>query len=244
MRNLLLSMRYDGTNYHGWQVQNNAVTVQQTFQDALQAVLGRREDVKGCSRTDAGVHANCFCCSMKTEHPIPEKKLITALNANLPADISVFDCREVEPDFHARYSCKSKQYIYKIWNSPYRNPFCEGYALWHKRKIDEAVLNEACAAFLGKHDYSGFSSVGSSVADTVRTVKSAAVIRDGDFVCFTVEADGFLYNMVRIMTGTLLEIAGGKIEPFALKEIVDSCNRERAGFTAPPHGLYLNRVLY
>lgn len=244
MRNLLLSLRFDGTAYHGWQVQKNALTVQQVFQDAVASVLGVRADVTGCSRTDAGVHANMYCCQLRTEHPIPEPKLIDALNFYLPRDIGVFACREVSQDFHARYSCQSKEYIYKIWNSPFRSPFYEGYALHCKRRIDENFLNGQAQAYIGTYDYSGFSSSGSSVAGTVRTVKNFTVLREGEVLVFTVEADGFLYNMVRIMTGTLLEIAEGKIPPDMLKEIIISGERGRAGRTAPACGLYLNRVFY
>lgn len=244
MRNLLFTLRYNGGAYHGWQVQQNAVTVQEVFQDAVEAVIGKRESVTGCSRTDAGVHANMYCCNMCTQHPISEERLIAALNAHLPEDIAVYGCREVSEDFHARYSCVSKEYKYLLWNSPYRNPFYEGRALHYKRRLSAAFLHEQAQAFEGTFDYAGFAAAGSSVADTVRTVKSFRAEENGGLVTLTVEADGFLYNMVRIMVGTLLEISEGKIPQGTLREIILSKDRGRAGKTAPAHGLYLNKVNY
>lgn len=244
MRNLLLTLSFDGTAYHGWQVQENAVTVQQTLQDALEHICGVRDNIIGCSRTDSGVHANMYCCNLRTEHTIACEKLVTALNAVLPRDIAVSACREVPYDFHARYDCTSKQYIYKIWNSPNKNPFLYNHSLHYKYPLDAEMLNLQAKAYLGEHDFAAFCASGSSVASTVRTVTNAGVHRDGDMIVFTVEANGFLYNMVRIMTGTLIDISSGKIEKDTIGDIIASKNRASAGFTAPPHGLYLNRVNY
>ncbi len=244
MRNLLLTISFDGTAYHGWQVQENAVTVQQTLQDALEQICRKRDNIVGCSRTDAGVHANMYCCNLRTESPIECGKLINALNAVLPDDIAVSDCREVDYEFHARYDCKSKEYIYKIWNSPNRNPFLKGYALHWKYPLDEKLLDSLAKQFIGTYDFSAFCAAGSSVEDTVRTVKNACVTREGDLVTFRVEANGFLYNMVRIMVGTLLDISAGKIPADAIPGIIKSKNRNLAGITARPEGLYLNRITY
>lgn len=244
MRNILLTLKFDGTNYHGWQVQSNAVTVQQTLQDAVETVFGKRENVVGCSRTDAGVHANKYCCNIRTENEMSSSKIVSALNANLPNDIAVTDCKDVPLEFHARYDCKSKEYLYKIWNSQVRNPFLNNYTLHYKYPIDTELLSNEAKAFLGTHDYIGFCAAGSSVKDTVRTVGRFDVSRDGDLVVFTVEANGFLYNMVRIMTGTLLYISQGKIAAGELPNIINSKNRFLAGPTAPPTGLYLNDVKY
>ena len=238
MKNILLTLKFDGTNYHGWQVQSNAVTVQQTLQDAVETVFGKRENVVGCSRTDAGVHANKYCCKMSSS------KIVSALNANLPNDIAVTDCKDVPLEFHARYDCKSKEYLYKIWNSQVRDPFLNNYTLHYKYPIDTELLSNEAKAFLGTHDYIGFCAAGNSVKDTVRTVGRFDVSRDGDLVVFTVEANGFLYNMVRIMTGTLLYISQGKIAAGELPNIINSKNRFLAGPTAPPTGLYLNDVKY
>ncbi len=244
MRNLLLTISFDGTDYHGWQVQENAVTVQQTLQDALEHICSKRDNIIGCSRTDAGVHANMYCCNVRTESVIDCRKLVSALNAVLPRDISAIDCREVDFDFHARYDCKSKEYIYKIWNSPNKNPFFYNYSLHYKYPLDEKFLSEQAKAFIGTHYFDSFCAAGSSVEDTQRTVMNACVEREGDMVIFRVEADGFLYNMVRIMTGTLIDIARKKIPADSIEQIILSRNRSAAGYTAPAHGLYLNKIHY
>jgi tRNA pseudouridine38-40 synthase len=244
MRNLFLKIQFDGTAYHGWQVQQNAVTVQETLQDALEQICSKRDNIVGCSRTDAGVHANMYCCNIRTESPIACAKLVNALNALLPRDIAALECKEVDWDFHARYDCKSKEYIYKIWNSPNKHPFLYGYSLHYKYRLDEAMLDRQAKDFIGTHDFTSFCAAGSSVEDTVRNVMNASVERDGDMLTFRVEADGFLYNMVRIMTGTLLDIAKGKIPQNSIPQIIASRNRFAAGQTAPAHGLYLNNIHY
>lgn len=244
MRNLLVTIKYDGSHYHGWQVQRNAITVQEMFQNAVEKVFGSRLDVTGCSRTDTGVHANMYCLTMKTDMQIGNDGLVMALNTHLPKDIAAVSVREVTDDFHPRYSCVSKEYVYKIYNGRVRDPFTADYALHYRRPIDAAYLNEEAQAFVGRYDYSGFCSAKSDVADTVREVRSCAVWREGDFVYFRVEADGFLYNMVRIMVGTLLFINEGKIKAGGLRDIILSKDRKRAGKTAAPCGLYLNRVNY
>jgi len=244
MRNLFFTLTYDGTAYHGWQVQANGITVQQVLQDAIEKVLGVRGNIVGCSRTDAGVHANMYCLNMRTESGYNCERLVSALNANLPFDIAVISCREVPFDFHARYNCVSKEYIYKIWNSPVRNPFKTGYALHYKYPLDEKMLQNEAQAFLGEHDYAGFCSTHSKIMSTTRNVSKFKVERFGDELIFTVEADGFLYNMVRIMIGTLLKIAQGKIAQGSIGDIIAAKDRSKAGTTAPAHGLYLNKVNY
>lgn len=244
MRNLLLTITYDGSNYHGWQVQKNALTVQEVFQNAVEKVFLSRLDVIGCSRTDSGVHANMYCVSIKTDMNISDDGVILALNSNLPDDIAVIQCTEVADDFHPRYSCKSKEYIYKIYNGKIRNPFYSKYAFYYRYNIDADYINKECKAFIGTFDYSAFCSSHTDVENTVRTVKSAEVRREGDMVYFKVEADGFLYNMVRIMVGTLLFIAQGKIKSGELAEIIKSKDRTKAGRTVPPQGLYLNKINY
>ena len=244
MRNLLITISYDGSAYHGWQVQKNAVTVQQVFQKAVEKLFCEKTDIKGCSRTDSGVHAKMYCVSLKTQKNIPCENIITGLNTYLPKDIAVTGCIEVADDFHARYSVKSKEYVYRIYNSQIRNPFLKNYALHYRYPIDAQYLNEEAQAFLGSHDFSGFCSAKSDVEDTVRTVYSFSVTRNGDEVIFCVEADVFLYNMVRIMVGTLLFVNEGKIKQGELADVIKSKDRKRAGKTAPAHGLYLNNVKY
>lgn len=245
IRNLLITISYDGSAYHGWQIQQNALAVQEVFQKALESIIGTNYDVKGCSRTDSGVHANMYCISMKTNHVIPCVRLQAALNRFLPMDIVVIDCKEVALDFHARYSCKSKQYIYKIWNSKVRNPFLNGYALHYRYELDEKVLNRAAQAYVGSHDFTSFCTVDKrEKGDLTRNVYSFSVTREGDMVTMQVEADGFLYNMVRIMVGTLLRVSQGKINPDGISDIINAKNRACAGPTAPACGLYLNKVIY
>ena len=244
MKRLLITIKYDGSAYHGWQVQSNAVTVQEVFQNAVEKVFGKRLDVKGCSRTDSGVHANMYCLSIDTDMNIENENVVLALNTFLPKDIAAVSCKEVDADFHPRYSCKSKEYVYKIYNGKIRNPFLEKYAFHYRYPIDVELLNSEAQAFVGTHDFSGFCSVKSDVEDTVRTVKSISVYREDEMVYIKVEADGFLYNMVRIMVGTLLFINEGKIKNGELSAVIESKNRNKAGKTAQPQGLYLNKINY
>lgn len=245
MKNLLLTIAYDGSHYHGWQIQENAVTVQAAFQSALFQVTGLREELKACSRTDTGVHAREFCVSLKTESAIPPQRLVAALNHWLPEDIVVKSCREAAEDFHARYSCKGKEYCYEIWNSPIRNPFLRGRALHYWYPIDEKLLDQGAKGFLGSHDFTSFCTLDRrEKGDLVRAVTQAKVERRGELVVFTVAANGFLYNMVRIMAGTLLHIQQGKLTPQDIPKIIEARERRAAGPTAPAWGLYLNRVFY
>ena len=245
LRNLLLTISYDGSHFHGWQIQQNAFTVQEALQTALEKIIGDGFDVKGCSRTDSGVHANMYCVSVKTAHPITTERLAAALNRWLPLSVAVLGCEEVDLDFHARYSCKSKEYIYKIWNSRTRNPFLEGYALHYRYPLDADRLNRAAQDYVGRHDFTSFCTLDNrEQGDMTREVKHFSVTRDGDMVVMRVEADGFLYNMVRIMVGTLLRMAQGKIPYDAIPEIIAKRDRQFAGPTARACGLYLNRVNY
>ena len=239
-----LTLRYDGTAYHGWQVQPGVPTVQEALQDAIQAVTGVRSGVIGCSRTDAGVHADMFCCTFDTDSPLRGNKLCSALNFYLPPDIAVYRAQERAADFHPRYGALGKRYVYRIWNGPQRHPVYARYALHRNRPLDAGALNQAAAAFVGTHDFAGFCAAGSDVQGTVRTVRRCGVERQGDMVLFTVEADGFLYNMVRIMVGTLLDVADGRIAAQDLPAILDSTDRTRAGATAPAQGLCLQEVFY
>lgn len=240
----MIKLRFDGTNYAGYQRQANANTVGEEVLKALTAFFGSVEALSGCSRTDSGVHANCYCASFRSEKRAEPDRVVRGLNGLLPRDISVFDCYEVPPEFHARYSVKSKEYVYYILNSRIRDPFYEKYALLFPLPLDTEELNRECEAFVGTHDFSAFCAAGASVGDKTRTVESARFERLGDLVSFRVRGDGFLYNMVRIMVGTCLDIAAGKIEKGKIKEIIDSGNRKNAGHTAPAHGLFLDSVIY
>lgn len=241
---VLLKISYLGTNYHGWQVQPNGITVQETLQDALEKLYQSRPALTGCSRTDSGVHAKEFYCHFDTEKYIPENNIINALNTMLPNDISVLGCEFVEDDFHARYSSKGKEYIYQIYNAQTPNPFLYETS-WHiNRKLDIIKMNKFANNLIGKHDFIAFSSSGRTVTDTVRTVEYCTVETNNDIITIKVRADGFLYNMVRIIVGTLVDVSDGKIDVNSALEIIESKDRSLAGFTAPPKGLFLNRVFF
>ena len=242
--NYLIKLSFDGAAFHGWQRQNNADSVQARVEDALQKLFGVPIRVTGCSRTDAGVHANEFCANFVCEKQMPPNTVVSALNFYLPESVAVLDCSPAPDGFNARFSCVSKEYIYKIWNAPIRNPFTVNRALFYRLPLDEAFLDAQAKALIGTHDFSAFMAAGSSAKTTVRTILYAGAERAGDEIILRFEANGFLYNMVRIMSGTLLYIAQGKIEPDSIPEIIASRDRLLAGKTLPPEGLYLNRVTY
>ena len=244
MRNLLVEIAYNGSGYHGFQVQDNALTVEEAVQDAIERILGIREKIIGCSRTDAGVHANSYFFNMHTENPIECERFVAALNHHLPHDIAALSCKEVEEDFHARYWAKKKEYVYKIYNSSAKNPFMHNLVFQYKYPLDVEKLDRAAKHFLGTHDFVAFRKEDTKDRDSIRTIYKSEVYREGDLVIFTVSGNGFLYNMVRIMVGTLLGVAQGKIGEDEIPEIIESRDRTRAGITASPCGLYLNRVEY
>lgn len=242
--NTLLTLAFNGGAYHGFQVQQNAVTVCAVLQDAMQRVLGARPDVKGSSRTDAGVHAAGFCVSFKHETPIPPAKLPLALNSHLPADIRVLHARRVPESFHARYSATGKEYRYTLWNSPVDSPFAHGLYYRVPGPLDVAAMQAAAAHYVGSHNFAAFASAGGKVQSTVRRVLYAGVEQRGAQITFAVAADGFLYNMVRIMAGTLLSVGQGRAAPGDIPGILAGQNRRAAGSTLPARGLCLARVFY
>lgn len=242
--NYLITLKYDGSAYHGWQRQDNAVTVQQRVEEAVEGLFKEKVSVTGCSRTDTGVHANCFKCNFHTGKQIPHSNIISGMNFFLPQDIAVVDSIEVPENFNARFDCKSKEYIYKIYNDSIRDPFYINKAYFYKYPLDAEYLDKQAKDYIGTHDFSAFRAAGATTKTTVRTVLNAGVERQGDIVIFRVEADGFLYNMVRIMVGTLINISEGKIKSGSIPEIIESKNRLLAGKTEAPEGLYLNKVYY
>lgn len=244
MRNILLRLAFIGTAYHGWQVQQNAVSVMHVVQDALEKAVGKREDLTGCSRTDAGVHANGYCANFFTENTTELFKIKRGLNALLPQDIGVLSCEEVQENFHARYSAVGKRYVYILHNSDGKNPFWQGRALAYWPPVDLEKLQGVCALFLGQHDFKGFCSKKTDQQNTVRTIHRCEVSRQGDFVYFTVEGDGFLYNMVRMMVGALLRVNEGRIDKEQILAALTKQNPPFTAFTAPAHGLYLDKVFY
>ncbi len=247
MKNIAMRLMYDGTNYHGWQFQKNALTVQQVLEEALSKLTGEEIKVTGCSRTDAGVHALDYVMNFKTNTNIPPEKLPYALNYHLKRGITAVEAWEAEEDFNARFSSRGKRYVYNIWNSRVRNPFYADYSWYLPYRIDVIKMKNAAEYFIGKHDFSAFMAAGGSQKTTVRTVRYCSVTEDEEnkgLIRISVEADAYLYNMVRIMTGTLVEVGLGRIEPDDIPRIIESGDRRESGLTAPPEGLFLKKVYY
>lgn len=244
MTNYKVTISYRGTAYHGFQRQEDVASVQGTVEDAIYKLIGERVTINGCSRTDAGVHANEFVFNVLLDSTINERGIIYGLNGVLPSDIAVLSCETVPDDFHARYDCRGKEYVYIIHNSEIKSPFYSdtAYRSWYP--IDAEKLNIACKDFIGTHDFKSFCATACDKEMTVRTIFDFKVEREGDLVKFTVSGDGFLYNMVRIMVGTLLFINDGKLPADSIPDIISSLDRTRAGKTVPPQGLYLNKVYY
>lgn len=243
----LLTLSFLGTAYCGWQVQPNGLSVQQCVQQAAEQVFGCRCAITGCSRTDSGVHANMFCCTaepLEGGNLIPIDRIPLVCNRYLPSDIAVRHAVCVPDDFHARYDVAWKEYEYLILNSSLRDPFWSDRAYLYPHRLDEKQLQKAAQTFVGQHDFAAFMAAGSSVTDTVRTIDSCEVMRQEDLIGIRIKGNGFLYHMVRILCGTLLAVAEGKIAERDLPEIIASRDRMRAGSTLPACGLYLNRVFY
>ena len=243
---LLLKLMYRGENYCGWQVQENGRTVQGELCRAFEEIVGRKVKVTGCSRTDSGVHAREYFCTVESEDEItvPPEKIPLAVNARLERDISVISARKVPDAFHARYDVKTKTYEYIIDNGITHDPFLEKRS-WHlPARLDEIKMNGAAKLFVGEKDFSGFMATGSKVRDTVRTVTATGVQRYGNTVIFRVTGNGFLYNMVRIMTGTLVEYSLGRRSLDDIISALENGDRKKAGITAPACGLYLVNVKY
>ncbi len=241
-------IKYLGTAFCGFQVQPNKRTVQGELCSAMDAVFGVPCKVTGCSRTDSGVHANEFCISVENEGgTVPPEKLPLAIARFLPDDISLIFAKICDDSFHPRYDAKGKEYLYRILNSKVCDPFEYGRAWFLPREITDGGIERMRAAteyILGEHDFASFMSAGSDTEDTVRCVDYLNIERCGDIIEIRIHANGFLYNMVRIIVGTLCEVAFGRFEPSYIADIITSKDRMKAGMTAPAEGLYLNRVDY
>lgn len=242
--NYLMEIAFNGGAYHGFQVQKNAVSVCAVLQDAMEKVLGDRPDVKGCSRTDSGVHARGYCVNFHHTIQVPLQKIPLAFNRFLPPDIRVKKVVEVPEDFHARYASTGKEYHYVILNGSVDDPFCTGQYYRLYPRLDEQAMNRAARYLIGRHDFAAFMSAGSDIEDTVRTVTMLEVARDEDWVVMRIAADGFLYNMVRIIAGTLVRAGLGKTQPEEVERILLSKDRGQAGDTMPAKGLFLHKVFY
>lgn len=234
-----LIVAYDGTNYHGWQVQKNGITIESELNRCLTELLQEPIEVIGASRTDAGVHAMGNVAVFDTCSRMPAEKISYALNQRLPEDIRIQKSEEVDADWHPRYCDSRKTYEYRIYRGEFPMPLKRLYALHIYYNVDLEKMREAAKCFVGEHDFKSFCQVGAQVKSTVRTVYDVSIIEEGADLVIRVTGGGFLYNMVRIMAGTLLEVGKGKIEPGQIPEIIQAKDREAAGPTAPAHGLTL-----
>ena len=244
MRRIHLTVEYDGTNYAGWQRQSNALAVQQVIEEALARLTGERVVLHGASRTDAGVHALGQCAHFDTDSRIPGEKFSYAVNTMLPPDIRIRHSQEVPEGFHARFSARGKRYRYLFYDAPHAgalNRLTHAHSIY---PLDDGRMRRGALALLGTHDFAAFAASGSVVRDTVRTLWRADVTRNGNDVMLIVEGNGFLYNMVRIIAGTLRDIGSGKLESGALARAIDTGNRLDLGVTAPAHGRTLMEVFY
>jgi tRNA pseudouridine38-40 synthase len=244
VKNIKLVLEYDGTKYAGWQRQNNAITIQQMLEESIYHITGEELKVIGSSRTDAGVHARGFVANFKTDSSIPEVKFSAALNSKLPEDIVVLQSSLAPDDFHARYSSSGKTYSYTVLNRVQPAAIDRNYVYHYRGELDIKAIRDACSYFIGKHDFAAFKNAGSSVKSTERTISEVEVIKNGDYLKFYITGDGFLYNMVRIMVGTLIEVGIGKIKPWHIEHILLSKDRTNAGKSAPASGLCLEKVYY
>ncbi|MBQ9979876.1 MAG: tRNA pseudouridine(38-40) synthase TruA [Oscillospiraceae bacterium] len=244
MRYIALQMRYIGTAYHGWQRQKTDITIQQVLEEALTAVMGETITTVGCGRTDAGVHAETYVANFRTTCAIPTDRIPLALNTRLPDDIAVLRAFDVDEDFHAVFSCVKKEYTYRISNTRIRDPFLVNRVWFCPAELDVDAMKAAAARFVGTHDFAAVRSVGTNVKTTVRTVYYFDVAKKGDIIELKVCANGFLYNMVRAMSGTAVYAGLGKIKPEEIDEILAGGDRCLAGPTLPPDGLYMTKLVY
>ena len=244
MRNIALRLSYDGSAYHGWQVQKNEISVAETLETALTKICGHPVKTVGCGRTDAGVHALRYCANFRTDCRIPIDRFPLAVNSRLPGDISVSDAVEAPEDFNAIGSCLKKEYIYRILNSAVPDPFLQKRACFYPQRLDVEKMNAAARAFEGTHDFAAVRSVGTETKTTVRTVYWCSAQREGDLITVRVCANGFLYNMARAMVGTMVYASYGKLEPEEIPALLEKGDRRLTGPTMPAQGLYLNRLWY
>lgn len=241
---VLLTVAYDGSGYYGWQIQKDFITVQQRVEEALSALLRKKVEVRGASRTDTGVHAMAQGVVFDEEMTIPVNKLPYAINSFLPEDIVVTGAREVSPEFHPQYSVIDKTYEYKILNAEFRNPKLNRYTDFIRGELNVEKMQEATKYFVGEYDFKAFCASGSTAKTTVRTIYSLEVEKENNIICIRVKGSGFLYNMVRIIAGTLVYVGNGKIKPYEIADIIKSGDRARAGKTLAPNGLTLMEVHY
>lgn len=244
MRNIKLIIEYDGKNFNGWQKQPDIPNIQGEIEKAIFELTGEQVELTASGRTDAGVHSLGQVANFKTNSNMPIEKFAVAINSKLKNSILVKSAEEVEERFHSRYNCKGKKYRYIINNSKEGSAIYRNFEFHIREKLDVEKMQEAVKYFEGEHDFKGFKSSGGNNKSTVRTITKAKVILDGERIIIELTGNGFLYNMVRIISGTLVDVGLGKIAPKEITEIIESKDRQRAGKTLPPQGLYLVEVYY
>ena len=244
MRNVRILVSYDGARFYGWQRQDGFQSVQEALEDGLDSLLGARVTVRGAGRTDTGVHALGQVANFHVDTRLGDERLLHALNAHLEEGVVVRALETCRDEFHARYDARGKRYAYLVATAPFRPPFARTGAHWLREALDFAAMREAARSMLGERDFKAFASAGSPRKTTVRHVRDVRLVVRRRGFGIVVEGNGFLYNMVRTMVGTLLEVGRGKLSPGAIEGILERGNRAEAGPTAPPEGLYLVRVLY
>ncbi len=243
-KRIKLVVAYDGTNYKGWQVQPNGITIEEVLNRELSALLGEPITVTGASRTDSGVHSMGNVAIFDTMTRMPADKISFALNQRLPQDIVVQDSAQVPGDWHPRYQKSQKTYEYRILNRTFRMPMRRFDTYFYHHPLNVENMRRAAAYLEGEHDFKSFCALGAQVKTTVRTISRCDVTHTGDIITIRVTGNGFLYNMVRIIAGTLIEVGGGKRMPEEMREILAACDRAAAGPTAPAHGLTMIGIVY
>ena len=244
MRNIKLTIEYDGKEFGGWQKQPNKLNIQGEIERAIEEITGEKVELIASGRTDAGVHAIGQVANFKIEKDIPIEKIPYALNSKLKKSIRIKESEEVPEKFHSRYMCKKKTYRYVINNSVQGTAIYRNLQYHFPEKLDENKMNEAAGYLIGEHDFKSFKASGTSSKSSVRTIFDAKVTREGELVIIELTGNGFLYNMVRIIAGTLIDVGINKINPEDIKSILEAKDRLKAGKTLPPNGLYLVNVEY
>lgn len=244
MRNIKLTIQYNGKNYCGWQKQNDSLGVQGTIEQAIKEITSEDVKITGSGRTDAGVHALGQVANFNTESSIPIEKIPSALNSKLPKDISIINAEEMPLDFHSRYCAKGKTYRYMIYNNSYRTPIYNNISYFVKYDLDLEKMQKEAKSLIGTYDFKGFMSSGSSVKDTVRTIYDIQIIKQEDLIVIEVQGNGFLYNMVRIIAGALIDVGSKRKTPQDIKIMLENKDRSKSSDTAPAKGLCLYKVTY
>lgn len=244
MKRIMLTVAYDGTNYHGWQIQPSVSTIEGLLNEKLSFVLNEDISVIGASRTDSGVHAYGNVAVFDTDTRIPAEKISYAVNRYLPDDIKIQDSKEVWHDFHPRHCDCRKTYEYRIYNARFQNPVYDRYSHFEYKELDIEFMRKAAEYLVGEHDFKSFCSAGSQVEDTKRVIYKITIVKEGYLIRILITGNGFLYNMVRIIAGTLIKAGNYSIPPEEMEKIIFSCDRSYAGPTAPAKGLILNEICF